>query len=264
MTPLVPLDRGIEAVVRRERIVVALSLALIVLLAWLYLIADAAHMNRAAPPATTSGDATFASAVEVAAVGFLMWSIMTIGMMLPGAAPTVLLYAALARKSADRRKVLPSVSVFVAGYLVVWIGFSLAAALMQLGLERAALVSPTSMTTIDPLGGLVLIATGIYQWSRPKSACLIRCRNPLEFFLIRWRVGAGGAFRMGVEHGAFCLGCCWLLMLLLFVTGVMNLIWVAVIAGFILVEKLLATESRVSSIAGFALVAIGLYHLAVQ
>ena len=156
---------------------------------------------------------------------------------------------------------LPAVWVFASGYLAVWTGFSLLAALLQVGLEQAALLTPMMVSASRSLSAAVLIAAGIYQWLPLKAACLSRCRNPLEFFVTRWRTGAGGAFRMGAEHGLFCVGCCWMLMLLLFVAGVMNLLWVALIAGFVFVEKLLPAGKFASRFAGAALVLSGFFLL---
>ena len=192
---------------------------------------------------------------------FAMWVVMMAGMMLPSAAPAILLYGGLVRKSAERGKVLPAVWIFAGGYLAAWTGFSLAATLLQASLERAALLTPAMTSASSLLSASVLFAAGIYQLTPLKQACLGKCRNPLEFFVTRWRDGAAGAFRMGVGHGAYCVGCCWALMLLLFVAGVMNLAWVALIAAFVFVEKLLPAPTFVSRITGAVLIATGIYLL---
>ena len=148
---------------------------------------------------------------------------MMVGMMLPSATPMVLLYARVCRKSLDMAA--PDTGAFVMGYVAVWTLFSAAATALQWGLEQAALLSPT-MTSASPFfAGMVLVLAGLYQWTPAKQACLSRCRSPVEFLSTHWRPGAGGAFAMGLRHGAFCVGCCWALMALLFVGGVMNLLW---------------------------------------
>jgi len=147
--------------------------------------------------------------------------------------------------------------VFTAGYLAMWTAFSLAATLLQAGLEAAALVTPMMVSDSRWLSGGLLVVAGIYQWLPVKEACLEKCRAPLQFFLFRWRPGAVGAFRMGAEHGAYCTGCCWALMLLLFTAGVMNLIWVALIAAFVFVEKLLPPGRLIGRLAGLGLVLAG-------
>jgi predicted metal-binding membrane protein len=187
-----------------------------------------------------------------------MWAVMMTGMMLPGAAPTVLFYAALVRKGAERDAVYPAVWIFTGGYLAAWAAFSLGAAALQAALEEAMLVTPVIASASSGLSAGVLIAAGVYQWLPLKEVCLSKCRHPLEFFTMRWRAGTLGAFRMGLEHGIYCVGCCWMLMLLLFVAGVMNLLWVAFIAVFVFVEKLAPAQRYVSGAAGITLISTGL------
>ena len=184
----------------------------------------------------------------------VMWAVMMVGMMLPSAAPAALLYGTLVRKHAERGNALPAVWVFVAGYLAAWTLFSAGAALLQAALAHAALLTPMMASASKPLTTGLLLAAGVYQLTPLKNACLSKCRDPLRFFLMRWRPGAWGAFRMGLEHGAYCVGCCWALMLVLFAVGVMNLLWVALVAAFIFVEKLLPAGRVTSRVAGIALV----------
>jgi predicted metal-binding membrane protein len=251
-------DRRVEAVLREDRWIVAVSLGLIVALAWLYLWRDAAGMSMdmadlAMPP----------RGWDTATIGltFAMWAIMMVGMMLPSAAPVLLLYAGIVRRSGEQGAVLPAVWVFAGGYLAAWTGFSLVATLLQLVLENAGLLSPMMEPTSRPLSAALLIVAGAYQWLPVKTACLRKCRSPLAFITIHWRAGRIGAVRMGAEHGLYCIGCCWALMLLLFAGGVMNLLWVALIAGFVLAEKLLPGRWA-SHVAGAALVAFGIGLLA--
>jgi predicted metal-binding membrane protein len=199
-----------------------------------------------------------ASDAGALALTSVMWVVMMVGMMLPSAAPTILVYGGLVRKNGERGTVLPAVWVFTAGYLAVWTVFGILAAALQVALERAALVTPMMESASAGLSAAILIGAGIYQWLPAKRACLSKCRNPLEFLVTRWHAGVAGAFRMGAEHGAYCVGCCWMLMLLLFVAGVMNLLWVALIAGFVLVEKLLPAARFTSRFAGVALVLAGI------
>ncbi|HKZ73688.1 MAG TPA: DUF2182 domain-containing protein [Steroidobacteraceae bacterium] len=251
MTPPAALDRGIEVALRRDRWIVAASLAVVVALAWLYLWREAGMMVHVAMGHMEMGPlATFA-----------MWAVMMVGMMLPSAAPAVLLYGAMVRRNGERATVLPAVWIFTSGYLAAWAAFSALATLLQIALGRAALVTPMMTSASARLTAGILIVAGIYQWLPVKAACLGKCRSPLELFVSRWRAGAGGTFRMGVEHGVYCVGCCWVLMLLLFAAGVMNLLAVALIAGFVLVEKLLPAARIVSRAAGAGLVLAGVYLL---
>jgi predicted metal-binding membrane protein len=261
VAPQAGLDRGIETTLRRDRRVVAASLVVVIAAAWLYLWRDAtamSHMGMADMPGARMPPAPDAGTLGLT---FVMWAVMMVGMMLPSTAPTILFYGALVRRNGERGTVLPAVWVFTSAYLAVWVGFSLLATLLQAALQQAALVTPMMVSTSRGLSAALLLAAGIYQWLPVKKACLSRCRNPVEFFITRWRTGRGGAFRMGAEHGLYCVGCCWLLMLLLFVAGVMNLVWVALIAGFVFLEKLVPAGRFVSAFASVALVLAGLVLL---
>jgi predicted metal-binding membrane protein len=188
------------------------------------------------------------------ALVFAMWAIMMIAMMLPSATPMLLLFAALSRRLREPRP-RSEFFVFVGGYVAVWSGFSLLATLMQWGMLEARLVSPMMQASSRWLGGALLLAAGLYQLTPLKQACLARCRSPLAFLTAEWRKGLRGALVMGVRHGLFCLGCCWLAMLLLFALGVMNVVWIAVLAAFILAEKTLPGSPWLSATG--ALVFIG-------
>jgi predicted metal-binding membrane protein len=204
-------------------------------------------------------------AMDAAALAliFVMWVVMMAGMMLPSAAPTVLLYAAMVRKHAERGTVLPAVWVFVSGYLLVWAGFSFAATLLQAGLGHAALLTPMMASASKWLDGVLFVAAGVYQLTPLKDLCLSKCRSPVQYFMTHWRPGAAGAFRMGISHGAYCVGCCWMLMLLRFTVGVMNVAWVAVLAAFVFLEKLAPASRLTSRLAGAALIVVGLTILAI-
>jgi predicted metal-binding membrane protein len=192
---------------------------------------------------------------------FLMWTVMMVGMMTPAAAPMILLYAMVLRKRAKADSPLIPTAAFFAGYVAVWVAFSAAATGAQWGLERAALLSPMMISTSTIFAGIVLIVAGVYQWTPYKNVCLSRCREPVWFLSRIWRDGTAGAFRMGLVHGAFCLGCCWLLMALLFVGGVMNLLSVAAITVFVLVEKVAPFGRGIGRAAALGLVALGVFMI---
>jgi len=188
---------------------------------------------------------------------FAMWAIMMVGMMLPSATPTTLVYTAVARKAEREGTPVAPVSAFVLGYLFMWTLFSLGATVAQWGLEEAALLSPMMVSTSPALGGALLVGAGIYQLTPWKDACLEHCRSPAHFIAEHWRPGTAGAFRMGVEHGAFCLGCCWVLMGLLFFGGVMNLLWIAAITLFVLIEKVMPFGAGGGRWAGIGMIVAG-------
>jgi len=234
------LDRSLESLARRDRAVTLGAVITLAVLAWLYLVrlqgdmAAMAHAGMAMEP-WTAHDALMAAA---------MWSVMMIAMMLPSAAPMILMFATLNRKRrADTATPHVNTALFVAGYLAMWGSFSAAAAGAQWALQHAALMAADAMRVGPRVAAAVLVAAAVYQVTPFKYACLARCHTPFGFLMAEWRAGNVGAFVMGVRHGLFCLGCCWLLMALLFVGGVMNLAWVAVLAGFVLLEKLVARRS---------------------
>ena len=188
---------------------------------------------------------------------FLMWSVMMVGMMLPSATPMILLFATVSRKQKAGGNTYVPVGLFASGYLIVWTVYSLLAAVLQWTLEQTALLSPMMVSASPYLGGGILIAAGIYQLTPLKTACLKHCRTPFSFVALHWRKGRRGAVIMGMHHGAFCVGCCWALMALLFVGGGMNLAWVAIIAGFVLLEKMLPRGPGMGRLTGMALMAWG-------
>ncbi len=246
----------LPALGRNDRWAVLSSLAGVTALAWAYLFWSATRMVGSSQPMEMAQIHSWGP-VEFVAV-FLMWAIMMIGMMVPTAAPMTMIYAAVARKAArDGAMVAPTVT-FVAGYIAMWALFSVVATLAQWGLDRAALLSPMLVTTSPKIGAGLLVAAGIYQLTPAKTACLKHCRSPAYFISQHWRAGTVGAFRMGLVHGAFCLGCCWLLMGLLFVGGVMNLLWIAAIAIFVLLEKVIPRAPMVGKLAGGAMILTGM------
>jgi predicted metal-binding membrane protein len=257
---------------RRDRLPVLLGLIGVTVLAWAYLVWMAlamGGMSGSGAPGGMSGDAMTGimmprlaawSATEWLAM-FLMWSVMMVGMMLPSAAPMILLYDSVRARQEARGASLAATGVFALGYLLAWTLFSLGATTAQWALEQAALLSPMMVGTSPILGAGLLIAAGIYQLSPLKHVCLRHCRGPLDFIMRHWRKGTGGALVMGIEHGAYCVGCCWFLMGLLFVGGVMNLLWVAAIAIFVLIEKVAPHGELAARVGGAALAGAGLVLL---
>jgi predicted metal-binding membrane protein len=247
---------ALESVLKRDRAVVLASLGAMTVLAWAYLLVTAAGMGGMGEMAMARIEPW--SALDFAAMS-AMWAIMMVGMMLPSAAPMILLYAAIRRKQSQRGHAIAPTGAFASGYLIAWAGFSLAATTLQWGLEQTALLSPMMVSTSAWLGGGLLIFAGVYQWTPLKHACLEHCRSPVQFLSRSWRKGTGGAVTMGLHHGAYCVGCCWVLMGLLFVGGVMNLLWVAAIAAFVLVEKLAPFGHATARVSGLALLLAGGY-----
>jgi predicted metal-binding membrane protein len=248
----------VETALRRDRIIVLLGLACIAILAWAYTVHDAWEMNNM-DIETCMGLSVKSWGMTDLAILFLMWAVMMIAMMVPSVSPVVLLYARYTRMKGCGGGIISQTGAFVLGYLASWTGFSLAAALAQFGLHEAALISPMMVSTSRLLGGAILIAAGVFQWTPLKHACLSHCRSPIGFLMTEWRTGARGAFVMGLRHGTYCVGCCWLLMAVLFVTGVMNLLWIAIIAAFVLVEKLAPSGEWVARAAGVLLAGYGLW-----
>jgi predicted metal-binding membrane protein len=248
-------DRVLEAALKRDRWVVIAGVVGIAGLAWLYLLRLGASMaEMASMPGMTMTPSWGAGDFVVA---FVMWAVMMVAMMLPSVAPVLVLFAGLNRRRREQWQPAISTAFFLAGYLVVWAAFSVLASLAQGVLHSASLLSPALAATSAVISGGLLVLAGIYQWTPLKSACLAACRSPLGFLMAHWRDGIRGAIAMGLRHGVYCVGCCWLLMALLFAAGVMNLLWVAVIAVFVLVEKVGPAGPWVGRLAGLALVVTG-------
>jgi predicted metal-binding membrane protein len=203
------------------------------------------------------------SAVEFAFV-FAMWAVMMIGMMAPSAAPMILTYASAGRKGRLAGRPFAATGWFAAGYFLAWMGFSLAATLVQWALEREALLDPRMASASNTLGAVVLIAAGAYQWTPLKDVCLAQCQTPLGFLMRHggFRADVRGCLRLGLRHGAYCVGCCWVLMALLFVVGVMNVLWIALLALLVLLEKLTPWGRWIARVAGVVCVVAGVWMLA--
>ena len=259
-----------EGLLRRERWIVLSGLAAITLLSWLYILngggtgMSARSMTRAWLFPHRASGMTFHSMGWTLAywiIMLLMWWVMMIAMMTPSAAPMILLYARAmryAQKIGQLGKGVVHSAAFVSGYLVMWLAFSFVATLLQRGLEAAGGISPMCMASRSAvLSAAILILAGAYQLSPWKHTCLSHCRNPAEFLSQHRRPGRLGAVRMGMEHGAFCVGCCWVLMALLFVGGIMNVLWIAVLAIVVLLEKLAPQGTSFARVTGIVLLAWG-------
>jgi predicted metal-binding membrane protein len=255
---------ALERVVRRDRLIMVLGLLAVLALSWSYLVTTSAGMRAMLGEAemhAAMGMSEMQSWPRELVALFVMWAVMMVGMMLPSAAPLILLILGVYRRRDDRHTRLNSM-LFVSGYLLAWTIFSLAAASGQIALHHAALLSANMAARSGVLTAAILIITGVYQWLPIKNACLAHCRSPLNFLSEHWREGPAGAVRMGFLHGLFCVGCCWALMTLLFVAGVMNLLWVAAIAVFVLVEKLSRQGLLLGRVAGVLLILWGTYVFA--
>jgi predicted metal-binding membrane protein len=266
----------LRRVVRRDRIIISLALTLLTALAWSYLLWLSADMQMGGMD--MSGFRMIPSgmglmmpahtpwlAMEFAFV-FAMWTVMMVGMMTPSAAPMILMYDRLGRQTEAQGTPLVATVWFGAGYFLVWAAFSLLATLMQWALEQSALLDSEMAGTSNVLGGIVFVAAGSYQWTRLKNIWLDQCRMPFAF-LIRhggFRHDAAGSVMLGLRHGAYCVGCCWALMALLFVGGVMNLPWVLLLALLVLLEKVTSFGRHIAHLAGVVFVAGGAWLLLME
>jgi predicted metal-binding membrane protein len=193
---------------------------------------------------------------------FLMWAEMMVAMMLPSATPMILTFAKVQRNRREQERPFVATGIFLLGYLAVWTGFSAVAAVLQWVLHAKTLLSPMMVSTSPFLGGALLIAAGIFQWTPLKNSCLASCCSPLNFLMTGWREGKWGAFVMGLKHGTYCAGCCWFLMLLLFVAGVMNVWWIAIITVLVLIEKIAPRGLMLGKIAGVLFIGWGVWMIA--
>lgn len=254
---------ALDTVLRRDRAIVGVALLATTLVAWLYLFHLAAvmpGMDMADMPGMAMSRDHAWGVVDVVLL-FAMWAVMMIAMMVPAAAPMILTFAMVQRKRHERDRAAVPTVVFLLGYAVVWTAYAAAAALAQWRLHEAALLSAVMASTSARLAGVLLLVAGVFQWTPLKQACLAKCRSPLSFVMNEWREGPAGAFLMGVRHGAYCVACCWALMALLFVAGVMNLVWVAGLAVFVLAERVLPGGRAVGRIAGTLLLVAGVVTL---
>jgi predicted metal-binding membrane protein len=241
-----------ERIVKRDRLVVVFALAGIVAFSWactLYFAWDMQHSEKA-----------LCCASQI--LMFTMWIIMMAAMMIPSAAPMILIFTTINRKRRAQERPFVPTGIFLLGYLVVWGVFSAVVTLLQWRLHQTALLTPMMASASPLLSGATLTAAGIFQLTPLKHVCLQHCRSPLGFLLTHWRDDLRGVFQMGLKHGTYCLGCCWLLMALLFVVGVMNLAWLAVLTVFIVLEKVASAGFYLSRVTGLLLLGAGLWTTA--
>jgi predicted metal-binding membrane protein len=252
---------SVAALPRRDRILIWACLIAITALAWGYLL----YLDRQMSPAMEHGRMMAEMGMSMERpwtpadflFTFAMWVVMMLGMMAGSVAPVILLFAATHARHGGRQMPL-TVLIFGMGYVAVWVGFSVCAALAQWALHDAALLSPTMAASSSYVAGAILCVAGAYQLTPLKRACLMHCRSPLGFLMTRWRDGMLGALQMGMRHGAYCLGCCWVL----FVVGVMNLVWVAALALLVLFEKTGPAGGVVARVAGAAMIVAGAFAAA--
>jgi predicted metal-binding membrane protein len=253
---------SVENVLRRERVITALGIVAVVALSWAYLWTGAGigmsalDMTAIAlfPHRLADGGGGMDPSLPTV---ILMWWVMMIAMMTPSAAPLVLLYRRVLRHHAaiEASSAVPSMFL-LAGYLTAWLAFSICAASLQKVLQPTGLISEMMLWSKSaPLSAIVLASAGVYQFSPLKRACLTQCRSPVNFLTAHWRPGVAGSFLLGMHHGIYCVGCCWLLMALLFVGGIMNLVWIAALALIVLVERILPGGERVGRVLGVVLIA---------
>jgi predicted metal-binding membrane protein len=265
-------DAALASALRRERVIALVALILIAAIAWSWVLREAARMAAMAMPEMAGMRMSHMQMMSpgfapwtatLATYLFVMWFVMMIGMMIPSAAPMVLIYMGVARQAATRGQRFASAGWFLAGYLAAWAAFATVATLAQWLLESTAMLTPAMRIQDRRVGAVVLILAGIYQWLPWKDACLAQCRAPLAFIQQHggFPAGAAGAVRLGFRHGLYCVGCCWLLMLLLFIGGVMNLLWIAGLMIFVLLEKLAPRARWVGRAAGAAAAMAGLWSL---
>jgi predicted metal-binding membrane protein len=250
----------LERLLRRDRWLIGIALVATVGLCWAWLVPMARDMygpmtGRSAWMMTGTWD------FPHQALLFAMWVVMMVGMMLPSAAPTLLLYAGVVHKSPEAVSAPARVYAFAGGYLLVWTAFSLLATALQLLLRHWLLLSPMMETRNHVFGGALLLLAGVYQFTPYKRSCLSSCRSPAAFIAQHWRRGISGAFRLGLDHGIYCLGCCWALMLLLFVGGVMNLWWIGLLTLLVLLEKLAPLGAQGGRLSGLLIIALGLWRI---
>ena len=253
---------ALERLIRRDRQLMTAGLAAVTLLAWLYIARGAAAMDDMAMEEQMHAAMGMVMTRPWGAAEwlglFVMWTVMMVAMMVPSAAPVMLLVLGTYRRRNEPRA-RAAASLFVLGYGVAWTMYSAVVSTLQVALHQTAVMTADMRVAPATLSGGVLLAVGLYQWLPVKNACLTQCRSPLGLIAHYWREGPTGGFTMGLRHGLFCIGCCCLLMAVLFIAGVMNLLWVAAIAALVWVEKLAAAGRAIGRAAGIMIAGWGLY-----
>jgi predicted metal-binding membrane protein len=253
-----------DIALRRDRQAVLAALVILTALAWgalLWLTRDlaTAHATPAISGMMAEPDIR-PWTVKDFLCSFIMWTVMMAGMMIPTVTPVILVYVRLGRWGEDQRKLFSATIWFAGGYLLAWTLFALLATGLDYELARAALLTPMLASANDFIAGAILIVAGLYQWSSLKNLCLTHCRTPLRFIQRHggFKKDAMPSLGLGLRHGCYCVGCCWALMLLLFVGGVMNMVWIAGLAILVLLEKVMSDGRSVSRLIGLALIIGGI------
>jgi predicted metal-binding membrane protein len=249
-------DSAFDAVLRHDRLVTMGALGLAIVLAWTYLLVMPMPDSGMAG-VSMMGPMAMPWSWDYALLMVAMWTLMMAAMMLPGATPTILLVSALARRQEAQEQAPMRAGVFALGYLTVWTAFSLAAAALQWALDQMAMLTSDMAIASAVVAGSIVAAAGLYQWTPLKRTCLTHCRSPIDVITHYWRPGAFGALGAGVRHGLYCLGCCAVLMALLFAGGIMNLAWIAAITVVVLAEKVAPGGEILSRAIGAALLVWG-------
>ena len=261
------MDPDVRAVLpslsHKDKSIVYIGMLAIVLMSWFYLFHIVAQHNRmdmtmmSMPQTALSYSKNFYDFLML----FFMWSVMMTAMMSPSILPATMVFAAFNKRKKAHAQPYVKTYIFVGGYLMTWIACSALFALAQLGLSMVGALDNTMKTNNLLLSGGILLVTGIYQWTSLKEVCLKHCRTPLGFFIERWRQGYNGAIYMGWCYGLFCVGCCWALMMIMFSVGAMNILWMAILSVFVLVEKIFPTSRFIRNLAGIVLICWGSYLL---
>jgi predicted metal-binding membrane protein len=261
---------GMARVLARSRAIASACIAVLTVLGWAALALMAADSGTVAAPGSwldvlcratpLSASGSWSVPMAELAIVFGMWAAMVLAMMLPTAGPMILTYAEIAETAQRKGEPIVSPVVLTAGYIAVWLGFALLASLLQIAASRAGLSEPTQTLPGALVSAALFLTAGLYQFSPLKHACLTQCRRPLPFFFAHWKTSVGGVLGLGLRQGAYCLGCCWALMLLMLAAGAMNMIWAAVLGVIMTVEKL-TSSARFSRLVGLILLLFGLGFL---
>ena len=246
-----------NTVINRDRNIVLTGLAAVIVAATIYTVNMVQAYNGMAAAMLQHHDHAIHGNESFLNL-FIMWTVMQVAMMSPTAIPMVLMHTRIERNRFPERSPVLRTTLFLFGYILVWAAFSAVFAWIQILLQSMTLLSPAMASTSPWLAGGILVAAGLFQFSKLKEVCLTQCRSPVTYFMLEWHDGDAGALLMGLKHGVHCVGCCWVLMALLFVAGVMNLLWMAIITVFVLIEKLTPKGDFFGRVSGAGMVIWGL------